>query len=277
MKNGKLAHLSSFAGDRRGNFAVMGAVALVPMLMVAGMAVDTGRAFSEKTRLEDALDAAVLAAGRAYSTGRVAESDLEAYLTRIFHANFRDKDGTGGTRRIENYNLDPINGVVSASAISDFEIAFKIIGGGEPLELKANSAASFGGKDAEVAFTLDVTSSMRDSNVHLRRAVEGAIDLLLASNGDGEERVRISLIPYSVSVRVGEFLSDYIYIDDATPMRWRLLMGVSLMTMMMMTTMTMMMMTTMTMTTMALQGVVRRIVWRMMRKLLQPPRSVQDT
>ncbi len=218
MKNGKLAHLSTFASDRRGNFAVMGAVALFPMLMVAGMAMDTGRAFSEKTRLEDALDAAVLSAGRAYSTGRIAESDLKDYLTRILHANFHDKDGTGGTRRIEDYNLDEENGIIFASAISDFEIAFKIIGGGEPLELKASSAASFGGTNAEVAFTLDVTGSMgAGKNKDLQEALTGAIDLLLAANGDGEERIRISLIPYSKSVRVGEFLSDYIYIDDGTP------------------------------------------------------------
>lgn len=52
--------LKRLFADRAGNFAIMGAIAIVPILGTAGMAVDFSRAMDLKARLQDAADMAVL-------------------------------------------------------------------------------------------------------------------------------------------------------------------------------------------------------------------------
>lgn len=61
--------LKRFLADRKGNFAIMGAIALVPILGSAGMAIDFARAMELKARLQDAADAAVVGAIAEKSAG----------------------------------------------------------------------------------------------------------------------------------------------------------------------------------------------------------------
>jgi uncharacterized membrane protein len=70
--------LREYLLDRSGNFGIMSALILVPLLGVAGLAIDISDALSLKTRLQDAADAAAL--------GAVAESSVafkEAMLMTI--------------------------------------------------------------------------------------------------------------------------------------------------------------------------------------------------
>lgn len=52
--------LKKLFADRSGNFAIMGAIAIVPMLGCAGMAIDFTRAMELKAELQNAADAAVV-------------------------------------------------------------------------------------------------------------------------------------------------------------------------------------------------------------------------
>jgi Flp pilus assembly protein TadG len=52
----------NFAGDRRGNVAMMFSLLAVPLIFVIGMAVDYGTAARLKSKLNAAADSAVLAA-----------------------------------------------------------------------------------------------------------------------------------------------------------------------------------------------------------------------
>jgi hypothetical protein len=76
--NTGLNMLREYLLDRSGNFGIMSALILVPLLGVAGLAIDISDALSLKTRLQDAADAAAL--------GAVAESSVafkEAMLMTI--------------------------------------------------------------------------------------------------------------------------------------------------------------------------------------------------
>lgn len=90
-----------FAGDRRGNFAIMVAVAVIPMLGGIGLAVDYANLLRQKTRLANAADAAVLAAISENSPGRAYGDDMpgggavpvaEADAENFFRADFIDSD-----------------------------------------------------------------------------------------------------------------------------------------------------------------------------------------
>ncbi len=85
--------LKKLFADRAGNFAIMGAIAIVPILGSAGMAVDFSRAMDLKSKLQDAADMAVLgsiaerSAGVAQAVGMttngpvpLSEAEAEAFF-----------------------------------------------------------------------------------------------------------------------------------------------------------------------------------------------------
>ena len=59
-----------FLGDRRGNIAMMFAVMTVPVTGLVGASVDYGKALQLRAKVQSAVDAAVLAAGREYQVSR---------------------------------------------------------------------------------------------------------------------------------------------------------------------------------------------------------------
>ena len=61
--NGIFSNLIRLFRDKGGNVATIFAVALVPITIVGGSAVDVGQAMNARGRLAEALDAAALAVG----------------------------------------------------------------------------------------------------------------------------------------------------------------------------------------------------------------------
>ena len=89
------ALLFSFLADRRGNFAMIFAIAAIPILVAAGAAVDISRAYIVENRLKAALDAAALAVGG--MTGKT-QAELETVAQAYFNANYpADKLGVPGS------------------------------------------------------------------------------------------------------------------------------------------------------------------------------------
>jgi hypothetical protein len=72
-----------FVSNRRGNMAVTFALSLLPLAVVIGGAIEIGAAESSKTRLSDALDAALLAGAASLSTSDdLARTTAASYLSR---------------------------------------------------------------------------------------------------------------------------------------------------------------------------------------------------
>ena len=61
-----MSRLREFAKDRRGNIALIFALAIFVLGMIVATAIDLTRASSSKSHLQDSTDAAVLAAAKAY-------------------------------------------------------------------------------------------------------------------------------------------------------------------------------------------------------------------
>ena len=56
--------LASFRSDTGGNFAITLAIVAIPLFLSAGLALDYSSAYMFRERLQNAVDAATLAAGR---------------------------------------------------------------------------------------------------------------------------------------------------------------------------------------------------------------------
>jgi Flp pilus assembly protein TadG len=80
--------LKRFAGNERGNFAIIGALCAIPLVGVAGLALDYSRIASTKERLQASVDAAIIAA--AASGGGV--NDMQLLAADMVEANFTEGD-----------------------------------------------------------------------------------------------------------------------------------------------------------------------------------------
>ena len=209
-----------FLRDKGGNFAIAFAFTSVAIFLSVGLAVDYSMSISEKTRINNALDAASLATARALSIGEVSEQGTEAedYFKSIFSANLGIDDLAASDYTVKNFNIDTANQTVSATADYDQSLLFMRVGGSKQTTqvVASKSAASYGIGDIEVAMVLDVTGSMAGSNITaLKAAAELGVKELLSSNTATDEHVRISLVPYSDSVNAGS-LSPYVFPDYNT-------------------------------------------------------------
>jgi Flp pilus assembly protein TadG len=82
---GFMSKLFRFGNSESGALAPILAVAAIPVIMAAGIAVDYGNAISMQARLQAAVDAAALAAGR---ESNMSDSELERIANDYFNSNF---------------------------------------------------------------------------------------------------------------------------------------------------------------------------------------------
>lgn len=205
-----------FLRDKRGNFAIAFAFTSVAIFLSVGLAVDYSRSIGEKTRINNALDAASLATARALSIGEISQKGnaAENYFKAIFAANLGIEDLPKSDYAVKNFKINPTDQTVSATADYKQSLTFMRVGSNHTSQVVASkSAASYGIGDIEVAMVLDVTGSMAGYNItSLKSAAKLGIQELLSANTNTDEHVRISLVPYSDSVNAGP-LADYVYPD----------------------------------------------------------------
>ncbi len=75
------------ADNRDGNFAVLGAIAFVPIIGAAALSIDLVGAYLEAEKLQNALDVAALASVRAYGEGATEDAAYEE-AEKFFWSNF---------------------------------------------------------------------------------------------------------------------------------------------------------------------------------------------
>ena len=187
----------SFLGDRRGNFAVIFALTLIPIAVAAAASVDISRAYIVETRLKAALDAAALAVGTASG---LSSGEVQALAQAYFDANYpADVLGVPGTVSVSD-SLTAVDISVSA------ELPTVMMGlvGIDSLDVVAVSQVMRHGKKLEVVLVLDNTGSMNNDGrmTVLKAAAKDLIDTVSAAaitSGD----VRIGIVPFSTDVNVG--------------------------------------------------------------------------
>ncbi|MDN3721201.1 hypothetical protein QW131_23425 [Roseibium salinum] len=113
------------------------------------------------------------------------------------------------------HTVDPENGQVSVSSSASLENYFLDIGGfgkeamgPEAFTFGTSAQATFFSRyDVELAMVLDVTGSMASHVESLKKkAAWSALNILIPKDtSEAESKVRISMIPYSEGVNLGEF------------------------------------------------------------------------
>ncbi|MGE3245879.1 MAG: pilus assembly protein TadG-related protein [Beijerinckiaceae bacterium] len=216
MRPSRVQHtwLRRFAKDKRGATAVVFALSLIPVTAGLGMGVDLGRVYLARTKLQSALDSAVLASAIEYK-----KSSDQAKALSVAASTFAAVAGTAGTFDTTGSTIDPATSQVNLIATTSVNTPLISIFSPSHanFSLKVNSQAmvktSNGlGKNLEVSLMLDVTTSMTQNSgtsgltklAAMQTAAKSLINTIVQSD-QSKYTSRVALAPFSSAVNLGSY------------------------------------------------------------------------
>ncbi len=194
----KASWLQRFAMARQGSVATLVAVAMVPVVIAAGVGLDVSRAMSSRNNLQDALDATALAL--AHLPAGTAQTTLNSKATSWLNANLNDK-GLGTI----TLTVTPTVGQLDLVATSTVKTTLTSITGYQTMPVQAKSTVKWGLGHVEIALVLDNTGSMAGAKLAtLKTAANDLVDTLAASvDSSDATALKIAVVPFSMTVNVG--------------------------------------------------------------------------
>lgn len=201
----------AFAVASGGGVALPFALSMVPVTFLTVAAVDFHRGQSVKSALQDALDAATLAVGRSTAT---TAADVQSVGYANLEANLRAYADT--TLVSSQFTLDGSRVIASAKVTMNPLISDVFTGG--KLNIGAHSEVTRAGKRLEIALVLDNTGSMAGTKLStLKTAASNFVDTLAAAaaRSTDVDPVKIGLVPFSATVKVGSGYSTASWLDTA--------------------------------------------------------------
>ena len=196
-----------FWTSKDGNFAIMTAVLLSIIALVVAVGVDSTRLLQASTKLKALTDAAALAATEGQNRSL---DERKAIFEQMMQTGLANSPELSGYEYELTYQSDGDGAVLNVTSSSEAQLFFPMTRG-EGRSVGANSEVTVGKEQIEVALVLDISSSMEGNKIiELQASATNFIQTLMG-NGDIQDRVAISIIPFGGSVRLPselEFLLD---------------------------------------------------------------------
>lgn len=194
-----LRTLKAFIRECRANTAMIFALSLIPILGVAGFAIDVNRQQTNQSKIQNGLDFAIVATARYALKNPDADDDQ----LKIIAQDFFDAE-IANTPEINLAKLNFVrNGdLVSIDVTGDMPTSLMQVMGKKSMPLGTTAAAVFGEpSSAEIALVLDTSASMSGSKLTaLRVAANDMVDTLVKPNSTA---VKMSIVPFATYVNVG--------------------------------------------------------------------------
>lgn len=197
-----LHRLKHLLDDRRANVAMTFGLLAMPLMALSGAAVDLGIVYSERSRAQDALDRATLAA--AQDLGTVSNAQVEANLRTHYGSFFKPSRDT--TSSIDSVAIDNEKGEVTAVAQVTTKTNILRMASIDEMISGFKSTVALGVSDFDVVMVLDNSGSMAGSKIStLKTAAKDLVSTLIAMNNvtTRTDRVQIGVVPFAASVNVG--------------------------------------------------------------------------
>ena len=190
--------LRSFLQCTRGNVALMAALAAIPLIGAAGVAVDLAQKNSAEARLQAVVDAAILA-GASHSSDK--PSDIENAIKIAARANNKDSHiDLGKSLKIHLSN----DGTLRVEASGKHPTTLSSLLGVKEMPIHAMAEARRSQSGAEIALVLDVTGSMAGTKIDaLKAAARDFVTETTKANSNRPDSVKLSIVPYNKYVNVG--------------------------------------------------------------------------
>ena len=200
--------LSRPLSDARGNVAMLFGLSLPVLILMTVGGVDIHRASTVRVNLQDALDAATLAAARSpYSADEdlteVGLASLRANLKAYPNIILREEDTT--------FSLNDDAVVVANSKVDVKTLVANLFLPpygqfmDDYLPVGAHSEVNRSSKNLEVALVLDITGSMAGSRITAMKAAARDLVDLVVQDVQTPYYTRMSVVPYSIGVNMGSY------------------------------------------------------------------------
>ena len=189
----------SFASDERGVAVLVFALFIPIVLGFLGGAIDVGNTYRLKSKLQNSLDTAVLAAARAYEGGE-SKTKAQEIATAFIKANLGSElNVTTPTMTFEKADGSITVTADVSSTVDTFILkAFNV----KTLPVAANSVAVVGREKFELVFVFDNSTSMDGTKIStLKAASKDLVNVFIPeANSD---TARIGLVAFADYVNIG--------------------------------------------------------------------------
>ncbi|BDG72046.1 TadE/TadG family type IV pilus assembly protein [Roseomonas fluvialis] len=206
-----MTSLRKLLRDRRGAVAMLAGLAAIPLLAMAGAAIDLTRLYLLHSRLVTAVDSAALAGARV-----INDLDRDAQIQRWFWANFTRETRLGRTgflgAEITSFTIsvEESNRVVRLQVRAALPTTVLRVFGQDTLIATADHAARRQDRGMELALVLDVTGSMAGASMTaLRDSATELVNILYGPN-ETIPNFYMSLVPYTSTVNIGRGRSNWL-------------------------------------------------------------------
>lgn len=183
-------------GSEAGNVTVIFAIAIIPLLLAAGVAVDMLRINQVKVMLQAAADAAALGGG---ASSRPTEAEVvqiaQSYIDR---SNTAEVVSELKDTQIIN---DTANGKFTVKLTGVMPTSFMRLAGVSSVDVSVMSeVVKGGGAPLELALALDVTASMAGSKIDtLKIAAKNMVDKVMGASSNA----KVGMVPFNIYANVG--------------------------------------------------------------------------
>jgi Flp pilus assembly protein TadG len=191
-------HAIDFVKARRGNVAVTFVIALIPVMITVGAAIDYSRLSLARTAMQAALDSTALMLSRDLSLGTITQAQLNDKAQAYFNAAYVNPDAQSVSISV---SYSP-GGSGSAQTIllsgsGTITTDFMGVVGYPTMGFNVSSTTTWGASQLRIALVLDNTASMDDDGKMdaLKSAAKTLVNQLsglAVNNGD----VEISVVPF---------------------------------------------------------------------------------
>lgn len=199
------------AADARGNVAMLFGLSLPVLILMTVGGVDIHRASTVRVNLQDALDAAALAAARSPYT---ANADLQRVGLASLRANLKAYPDITLREADTSFVLNSDDVVIASSKVDVKTLVANIFLPpygkfmDDYLPVGAHSEVDRSSRNIEVAMVLDLSGSMGGQKLtDLKNAAKDLVDLIVQPV-QTPYYSRVALVPWSHSVNPGSYLTS---------------------------------------------------------------------
>ncbi len=201
----KKSNCATFYADKSGNFAIIFALATIPVIMSVGMGIDYIRSSDARALMQSAADSAAIALVLDNNSGSCASK--KSKVKNSITTSMNTKDWVNYTEAdVTVSNGD--GGGCTVSISGKVDTAIMAVAGFKTMDVSATATAVAGAsKKLEIALALDNTGSMKDDMGSLRSAATNFVNTLFAKAGSSGQ-LKIGLVPFVAAVNPGKAFID---------------------------------------------------------------------
>lgn len=208
LTSGLWTRVRSFRTDQSGGTIILFSLGFMVLLLAAAVAIDYGRAEIERQQMQRALDAAALAAAH-----KIGQPDQDEQIRAVAESYFRANTPANSTLTIDSITVNPAAGEVRMTSGGNVMTTLLSAFGINTIAVGGNSRVVRGERTVELALVLDNSGSMAGTPLQdLKTATQNLTNVIFAG-AEGNDKVRIGIVPFAGSVKLGPEVRDASWID----------------------------------------------------------------